>query len=50
MLVYKASKLWRKIFGVVGVVELIKGVIISYPMLPAEAIRFISTNSLCAIT
>ncbi len=27
MLVYEASKLWRKIFGVVGVVELIKGVI-----------------------
>ncbi len=27
MLVYKASKLWRKIFGVVGVIELIKGVI-----------------------
>ncbi len=27
MLVYETSKLWRKIFGVVGVVELIKGVI-----------------------
>lgn len=25
--VYKASKLWRKIFGVVGVFELIEGVI-----------------------
>ncbi|EQK95000.1 hypothetical protein N198_05270 [Helicobacter pylori UM037] len=27
MLVYEASKLWRKIFGVVGISKLIKGVI-----------------------
>lgn len=27
MLVYEASKLWRKIFGVVGVFELIERVI-----------------------
>ncbi len=27
MLVYKVSKLWRKIFGVVGVFELIERVI-----------------------
>ncbi len=34
MLVYKASKLWRKIFGVVGVFELIKGVIDPSPIAP----------------